>query len=268
MEVTKIENSDVWKLLFGLPIMLALIVLVSISVGHLITARSDRPTNVQVSAAAPKIDVNVPSAPAPHVTVSPSQAKIDVNVPAQTAPIVHVSTPPAVVTVLEKIKPEPLFAPVPTESKSSPEPVVPKAVPMPPKTVPKEAVTVPAFKDEDLTLDTLYLYAEKYVESYCKKNSLDPATEKDRWLKKWKQSSDQAVTDGIDSSEQSYIDRIVVQKRDCFDIEKATPEQIVEGCRIMLRYRDGKLAWLKALRDAATNEHMKKTLVFLAAGVR
>lgn len=262
MEVTKIESSDVWKVVFGLPIMLTLIVLASIYTGHYITTLSDRPTNVHVASAAPKIDVNVPQALAPHVTVSPSIAKIDVNVPNQPAPIINVSTPPAVVTVLDKREPEKPIA-APPVPKAAPAPI-PVAAPAPAN----GSAVAPSFKDEDLTLDTLYLYAEKYVESYCQKNNLDPVKEKEVWFKKWKQASDQAITDGTDSSEQSYINRVVIQKRDCFDIEKATPAQIAEGCRIMLRYRDGKMAWLQALKDAATNEHLKKTLVFLAAGVR
>lgn len=263
MEVTKIESSDVWKLVFGVPITLALIVLASIFLGHVITTRSDRPTNVTVAAAAPKIDVLTPVALPPHITVSPSQQKIDVNVAAQNPPVVNVSTPPAVVTVLDRRSdaklPEVLPAPVPIAPK-----VVPAAIPV--------STSPPAssadFKDADLTTDTLYQYADKYIASYCKKVGNDPALAATAWMKKWQQGLNQAVADGIDSDEQSYINRIAIQKRDCFDIEKATPEKIVEGCRIMLRYRDGKLAWLKALKDAATNENLKKTLVFLAAGVR
>ena len=45
-------------------------------------------------------------------------------------------------------------------------------------------------------------------------------------------------------------------------------EKICEACRIMLRYRDGQLAWLQAMKDALTNENLKKTMAFLAQGPR
>jgi hypothetical protein len=129
-----------------------------------------------------------------------------------------------------------------------------------------ETKPAPALADADLTLDNLYKYAEHYVESYCSKRSLNAALEAKKWETRWKQGLEQAMRDNTDNDEQSYINRVVVTKRDCFDLEKATPEKIVEGCRIMLRYRDGKLAWLQAMKDAVTSENMKKTLVLLAAG--
>ena len=281
MEVNKLESKEVLVMLFGLPVMITLIVLVSIGVGHWVTTRSDRPTNVNVTAAQPRVDVNVPAA-APQIQVTAAPPKIDVNVPQAAAPNVNVTTPPATVTVLDRrsdgdthveTKPE---KPEKKETARPAEPVKPAApAPAAPKTeqTPKTSSLVPipvkaAVSDDEMSLETLYSYAEKYIDSYCRKNNLDAALEAKKWQNAWKRNLDQAVSDNIDSSEQTYINRIVVAKRNCFDIEKATPEQIVEGCRIMLRYRDGQLAWLQAMKDAVTNENMKKTLVFLAAGVR
>mgnify|MGYP003394625205 CR=1 FL=1 len=69
MEVNKLESREVLTMLFGLPIMVTMIVLASIAVGHVVTARSDRPTNVTVAAATPNLQVNVPTAPAPNIHV-------------------------------------------------------------------------------------------------------------------------------------------------------------------------------------------------------
>lgn len=269
MQVNQLEGSEVRLYVFGIPIMTAVIVLASMFIGHVITTRSDRPTNVVVTPAVPKIDVNVPQGPAPRVEVTAATPRVDVNVPQAAPPTIHVATPPAVVTVIregekaEKIE-KPAAMP-PVQAKPATVPVVPgPASTLAPE---KKVEAQPAFRDDELTLDTLYCYAEKYIESYCKKNGLDVAAERERWNKKWQRSLDQAIADNTDSSEQSFINRVAVEKRTCFDIEKATPEQVVEGCRIMLRYRDGKLAWLKAMQDAVTSDNLKKTLVFLAAGV-
>jgi hypothetical protein len=331
MEVNKLDSREVLLMLFGLPLMVTLIVLLSIAVGHYVTTRSDRPTNVTVSAPAVSI-------PAPQVHLTAPAPKIDVNVPQAAPPVVNVSTPPAKVTVLDRREynpqPVPPTQPVPPlhaapdfnalvspvrltaapaqNSDALPAPADPaSATSAAPSTPAQNTATQPGesrtdnpdnnadnsgnagtqdlqsipvsaeqhkssantprsrrvnFSEEELTLDTLYRYAEKYIDSYCRKNKLDPVQEGLKWNRKWKQNVEQAIADNIDTSEQTYINRMVLQKRDCFDIEKANPDQIVEGCRIMLRYRDGQLAWLQAMRDAATNENIKKTLVFLAAG--
>jgi hypothetical protein len=275
MEVNKLESREVMVLLFGFPCMVTLIVLASIAMGHWVSSSSERPVNV--TAAAPKIDVNVPQQPAPNIQVSSAPPKIDVNVPQAAPPAITVSTPPAVVRVLhsgEEKDVQELKDILPLDRKQT-LPTGQQPVEVLEGSPGKSSGVKPAdvnlnspARDEELNLDTLYKYAEKYVESYCRRNNLDPVTEQNRWLANWKRGLDQAIKDEIDASEQTYINRIVVAKRDCFDLERATPEKIVEGCRIMLRYRDGQFAWLKAMRDAATQDNLKKTLVFLAAGVR
>lgn len=289
MEVNKLESREVLIMLFGLPVMITLIVLVSIGVGHWVTTRSDRPTNVTVASAPPKIEVNVPQTQAPQVNVSSSPAKVDVNVPSAPAPTINVTPPPAVVTVVQRHGPgeERAEASPAIQAKAAAKPAVkdikdivkeapapapaPAKLPEAPQAIKASYVPEtksPALREEDLTLDTLYKYAERYIASYCAKRSLDVVGEAAKWETKWKQGLDQAMKDNIDNDEQSYINRVVVAKRDCFDLERATPEKIVEGCRLMLRYRDGQLAWLQAMKDAVTAENMKKTLVFLAAGVQ
>ncbi|HYG74269.1 MAG TPA: hypothetical protein VEK08_04615 [Planctomycetota bacterium] len=292
MEVNKLESKEVLIMLFGLPVMVTIIVLASIGVGHWVTTRSDRPTNVHVAAASPKVEVNVPQAPAPQVNVSSVPPNVDVKVPPAPPPTINVTTPPPVVTVVnrteERAEARPAAKPAakpeakPAVAEPAPPTTAPALIPVkaePAKNDPQpikasyapetsNPVQPTIWKDEDLTLDTLYKYAEKYIESYCQKRNLDPVAENKKWLNKWQQNVEQAIKDNTDQDEQSYINRIAITKRECFDIEKATPEKIVEGCRIMLRYRDGQFAWLQAMKDAVTSENMKKTLVFLAAGVQ
>lgn len=280
MEVNKLEGKEVYILVFGGSAMLFCVVILAFFAGHWITAKSNVMPIVQVMSATPKIDVNVPPA---QVSVTTPQPRVDFNVPQGPIPIVNVTTPPAVVTVIEKEHKEQRIAEVKEQSKdvkqeqTKPAPVVspPPAAAPKPATVEAEKPNKTSvsefkadFREEDLNMDTLYRYAEKYIDSYCKKNSLDSSRETTKWTKNWQQGLSQAMNDNTDTNEQSYINRVVIQKRNCFDLEKATPEQIVEGCRLMLRYRDGQLAWLQAMKDAATNENLKKTLVFLAAGVR
>jgi len=280
MEVNKLESKEVLIMLFGLPVMVAIIVLASIGMGHWVTARSDRPMNVTVAAAVPKIEVNVPQSPPPNINVSTVPPHIDVKVPSAPPPTINVSTPAPVVTIVNRLderasaaetKPAIVSTPAKIPAPAKAEPVKREDVqPIKASYAPESQKSVPlaALKDEDLTLETLYSYAEKYVESYCAKRSLDAAAETKKWSANWRESVEQAMQDNTDSDEQSYINRMAITKRDCFDIEKATPEKIVEGCRIMLRYRDGQFAWLQAMKDAVTSENMKKTLVFLAAGVK
>lgn len=120
-------------------------------------------------------------------------------------------------------------------------------------------------RDEDLCLEQFYALMSKYVDAYSVKKGLNPAEENKRWMKRWMDNVEQAMNDG-DSSEQQFINRVTIAKRDCFNIEKAEVSKVVEGCRILLRYRDGGFTWLSAMREALTRENLKKTLLFLNAG--
>lgn len=287
MEVSKLESREVLTMMFGPPMMVTVIVLSSIVVGHIVTTRSNIPTQVSVSAASPTVELK------PQVNVSPTPVqvttpKVEVTVPQQAPPQVNVTTPPAIVTMVNKLqngelrlepskepvklelpRVDPPKPPVSTPAKVvAPEsPVIGPPVPLAPVTSEKKKET-PKEEPKTLTVDDLYAAAEKYLEAYCKKSNLDPQKEKEAWNKKWKQRLDQAVTDNVASDEQGYINRVVVDKRDCFDIEQATPEKIAEGCRILLRHRDGKLAMLSALQEKVTPENIQKTISLLSASAK
>jgi hypothetical protein len=276
MQVNNLEGREVFILGFGGMIVLTAIILLSIGAGHVITSRSNIPTEVRVSptvavnASAPKVEVNVPRAEMIPPTV-------EVRVPRADPPVINVQSSPAVVQLInrlaegrleltdekkESVKPDvKKVSPVPATPESSPVQVVPAATPV--------KVETKASLDATLTVNDLYAQAESYIESYCKSRSIDPQAERMRWAAKWAAAVKQAADDNSSMDEQSYINRVVVDKRGCFDTDKATPEQVVEGCRLLLRYRDGQLAWQKDMREALTNaENLKKAVSFLQAGVR
>src|ERR1043165_7576757 len=97
-------NKHVVLMAFGLPVMTSVIVIGSMYAGHMMTTRSERPTNVLVTAAPPNIDVNVPQAAPPSVSVTTPPATVDVHLPQSAPPTVNVTTPPVpggVVTLTE-----------------------------------------------------------------------------------------------------------------------------------------------------------------------
>jgi hypothetical protein len=244
------------------------------------------PPNINVSSTAPKVDIHVPQLQPPTVTV---------NTPQLAPPNITVNPPAATVTVIEKregdhtpllasetLKPAATKPQIVSERPAASAPIVQqeKTAPVIPGKPTSEAIhlsspdlhsAVPVAKAEaeppaEPTLENLYSYATRYVDMYCQKRGLDSLVEARRWNRMWQSNVDQAIADNIDSSEQSYINRIVITKRDYFNLNTATPEKIVEACRIMLRYRDGQLAWLQAMKDSLTNENLKKTMAFLAQG--
>ena len=259
MKINDVDSRDFHTLAFGLPALIAGIVLASIYVGHVVTSRSSIPTQVSVQAAPPAISVQQPPAtvtvapaqPAVNVTATASPPIIEVKVPQQQPPTVNnvVNTPPAVVTVVSRM----LEA---EQRQAAPAPKPPDAA--------KAEAPKPA---RPLTLDDLYAAAEKYIEGFCKKRGLDPAKEREAWLKRWQDSVTQAALDHTAESEQAYIDRVIVEKRDCLDVERAKPEQVLEGCRLLLRHRDAKLVMLAALQERITPDGIKQTVAALAAAL-
>lgn len=257
MKVEDLDGKEVMILGFGGVILTAIVILASIYVGHSITLTSSVPQPVHVSSAPANVTVAVPQQAAPKVEVS--APRIDVHVPTAAAPTINVTTPPATVTVVEREKEK--------EKESKPAPA--------PTTTPKaETKTVPASletkerseaKAEVIDIDSLYANAERYIESYCKKTGLDPIAEQSKWDAAWKGRVATAVNDG--GTEQSLMDRTIVDSRACFDLN-APPEKVVEGCRLMLRIRDAKLAMLDAMKNALTRDNLIKTIAFLQTGAK
>ncbi len=247
----ELETRDAMIVGFGGTTLLALIIIGSIYVGHAITTASAVPQPIHINSTPAQVSVNVPQQAAPRVEVSTAAPHVSVNVPQQAAPTVNVTTPPAVVHVVEKTKEipsTPVITPTPIEKK--------EPGPLPVSTQSKAE----APKND---LETLYASAEKYISSFCAKRNLDPDAESRKWILKWKARVETAINDG--GSEQSLLDRTIIDQRECFDIN-ATPDKVAEGCRILLHMRDAKLQWLQAMREALNAENMQKTIAFLTAG--
>lgn len=263
MQINNFDSKDGIWVLFLFPTMIAVMILGGVGVGHLITSRSQVPTKVEVAAASPRIDVNVPTAAAPRVEVTSATPQVNIHVPNQLAPIVNVSTPPATVTVLDKREPDKQDK-LKAEKPLAPEPqVIPVSAPVKPDKTSMAPLPPLMPKEEDFTIESLYRNADTYIASYCQKNSIQKDAANKKWEEQWKDKVDKS-----NFSEQVYINNWVIDNRSYFDINKAKPEQIVEACRILLRYRDQNLAMLGAFNEVLTAENIKKTVAFLAAGVK
>lgn len=268
MKVTELEGKDAYLLLFGGGVLSALIVLASIFLGHVITQRSNVPTVVQVQPAVstPTVSVKLPEAPAPVVNVAPATAAVEVHVPKPEA-VVNVTTPqPLVVFRPEDKKNDkggttPIMTPVIS-------PPVPPAEKLEQQPQPVKS-TSESKEKEDLeqalaapSMDAVYKYAEFYLAHYCSKRGLDPHVEAQKWKATWE--SRLTESGNAEKSEQTILNEVCIQKRSSFQLETATPDQIAEGCRLLLRYRDQKLALLTEMEKAATPDNLRKTISLLA----
>jgi hypothetical protein len=266
---SEVSTKPLLLLFIVIPIMVTILVLSSVFVGYYVSSHSRVATPIQIMPATADVHINNPE---PKVTITmPNMIppKVEVNIP-PSQPTVNVSTPPAIVTMVRasdsyQEKKEKIEAPKP----EAPKPEEPK--PEEPK--PEEPVKVNSVEpptniiNENTTIDDLYRAAEKYLEAYCLKKGLNPKKESERWYFNWKSRLKQAQHDSIDTDEQSFINRMVVDNSDYFDKDNATPEKIVEGCRILLRYRDGNLKLYSKLNNKLMkDDNLKKALTFLVAG--
>lgn len=277
MKVNDLEGKEVGIFFFGGVTMVTTIVLLSFLVGHWVTTRSNVPTVVSVQSAQPSVAVNVPQTPAPVVNVQPSTATVNVHVPEGPAPTVHVSTPQPLVTFVNRddrpasVIKEPT-QPVKEEKKAAP--AVPLPVSVEKNSGMNEDKADKARRELDQALaapsfDAVYKYAEFYLARYCEKHSLDASAEARNWNKSWQQrvaDSQNSGSGGV--SEQQLLNDVCIQKRDNFNVKTATPEQIVEGCRLLLRYRDAELQPPSQMVKAATPEYLRDTITVLAVGIK
>jgi hypothetical protein len=267
MKVNELEGKDAYLLLFGGGTLSALIVLLSIYVGHVLTLRSNVPTVVQVQPAlsAPTVSVKMPEAQTPVVNVSP--AVVDVHVPQQQPPTVNITTPQPLVQLM----PAQTTAKVEVEKKEDRKDAKPLSLPpLASPTIPEPKPTGDAHdkqKDEleqalaTPSIDVLYKYADSYLTRFCEQRGLDASSEAKRWNTAW----ESRLADHADTSEQVVMNNVCVEKRNNFKVDSATPEQIAEGCRLLLRCRDHNLALLSAMQEAATPDNLRKTITVLAS---
>lgn len=230
-------------------VLLVMAMVIGIFMGHELTLRSAIPVQVMVQPSVSEVSVKVPQSAAPVVNVSSKTPDINVMVPASAAPIVNVTTPPATVKVIQtQVTPEAIKIPEKVDSLQ----------PVPDLPPPAAAPFVPT-KIEDL-----YGLADKFISCYCMCRSIDETEFRSKWLKKYTNGLDTAMMDD-NTTEQSYINRLVIAKRGCFNLDKASKEDVIEACFILLRFRDTNLTILSALRDKATPDMLLKAVGVLGS---
>ena len=122
------------------------------------------------------------------------------------------------------------------------------------KTVP---VYVETKEQAQLTMDDMYPIVERFLVEHCKRNQLDAKTEEKKWLESWQSRVKE------EGDEQRLANRTLIEKRAGFDVEKAKPEQVVEICRLMLRFRDGQLALPAIFKEHVSAASLVKIKSFL-----
>lgn len=246
MQISLKINSYVF--LFGLPLLLTLIILGTVGVAYMVTKPNVMMPNLTVQAPKVEATVNVPEQPAPVVNspnvvvnVPPSRPNIMVNQSPAEPPNVNVTVPdskPGEVRTIEKVveKTKPVPVPIYVETKDKDQAVV--------------------------TIQDVYRAAEKYIEDYCQTSGKDPKKESERWLSVWQ---DRVKEKG---DEQRLANDVLIEKRGGFDVTQAKPEEVVEVCRLMLRYRDANLAIPTAFKEALSAENLYKFKIALDQGIK
>lgn len=243
----KIEmNINSYIMLFGMPLMFTFIILGSVGLGAYCLNRSVVIPNLTISP--PHIDAKL-HVPPPIINNSVKPPDVTVNVPPSNV-LVKPEMPASHVTVM-----------MPDNAKGQVQ-VVEKVIEK--KVEVRVEVPVPIYvetRDQAaVTIQDIYPLCEKYVDEYFAKLGKDPKTEQVRWLEGWRSRVAEI------GDEQRAANDIIITKRGAFKVDSAKVEEIIEVCRIMLRYRDAKLAIPTVFKEAMTADNLYKLKVFLAKG--
>lgn len=250
VEITVRVNS--YAFLFGMPALLASIILATVGVTYFVIRPSVMVPNLEVT---PKISVNatMPATPAPSITLEAKNpinvsvppinvppARVTVNVPQAGAPNVSVTVPdakPGEVRTIEKVIEKKVEVQVP---------------------VPVYVETADLAK---VTIDDVFAAAEKYLAAWCQKVKKDPQIEAKTWLSNWQSRVTERGGD-----EQRLANETLIEKHGAFDVAKAKPEEVVYLCRVLRRYKDGSLALPSVFKEAVTPDVLVKFKDFLEKG--
>lgn len=225
-------NSYVF--LFGIPAMFTAIILGSLLSRELFVRAP------AINVAAPQVDAHL-TVPSPTVqnTIQIPESPITVNVPAQSSPQVTVSpqeTPRISFTI--------------PDGKPGEVRVVEKVIEK------RVEVQVPVYVETKVlgavTLNDICSSAEKYLAK-----SPQYKADFERWLKLWQSRVQERQGD-----EQSLFNETLIEKRNGFKPE-ATPSEVAEICRLLLRMRDAKLALPSVFRENVTAASLVSLKAFL-----
>jgi hypothetical protein len=239
-----------YAFLFGMPFLLAAIILSSVGVTYLVVKPSVMVPNLEIN---PKVSVNA-TMPAPNITVeakNPITVTVPpIQIPAAAAPRVTVNVPPGAPPNVSVSIPEGKPGEVRLVEK-----IVEKRVEVP------VSVYVETSDKARITMEDVLSAAEKYLSAWCKKSGKDFQVESKTWLSAWQSRVTERGGD-----EQRLANEVLADKRGAFDIVKAKAEEIVYLCHLMLRYRDANLAMPSAFKEAITAENLVKFKDFLDKG--
>lgn len=250
VEITMHVNS--YAFIFGIPFLLAFIILSSVFVTYCVVKPTVMVPNLEVT---PKISLNA-TMPTPNITIE-AKNPINVNVPPIQFPTIHV--PQARVTVnVPSTEPPKVNITMP-EGKpgevKTVEKVVEKRVEVP------VSVYVETADKATVTLDDVINAADNYLVAHCKKSGKDPQVERKAWLSSW-----QSRVNDRGGDEQRLANEVLVDKRGAFDFVKAKADEVVYMCYLMLRYRDARLSVPSAFKEVMTAENLVKFKTFLEKG--
>lgn len=236
-------------MLFGMPFLLTVMILGSVGLGAYCLNRTVVIPNLTVNPPHIEAKLNVPP---PIVNVKPSDVPITINVPP--LELREMPGPNVSVTIPEGKRGEVQII----------EKVIEKRVEIPVDRIVEKRVEVPIYVETAeqgaVTIHDIFPLCEKYVEDYFTKTGRDPKTEQKKWLDGW---SAKVAEIG---DEQRVANDTMLNKRGALKIDTAKIEEIIEICRIMLRYRDAKLAIPTIFKDSMTADNLWKFRNFLVKG--
>lgn len=228
---------------FGIPILFTIIILGSLMVSHYVTSDRQIPA---INVTAPNITARL-DVPAPTIIVKPADVKIDI--PQQPVPYINVAAP--------RLEPPNVHINIPDGKKGEIQ-VIEKVVEKIKEV--QVAIYVDTADKANVTMNDIYPAAEIYVKKWCEKNGKDNVSEHKRWFDVW----NSRVTERGD--EQIVANSALIEKSDAFRIDKAKPNDVVEVCRIMLRFRDAKLAIPTVFKTYVTADNLLKLKEALERG--
>ena len=224
-------NSYVF--LFGIPAMFTVIILGSLLSRELFVRAP------AINVAAPQVSAHLTTPPAiVQNTITVPETPVTVNVPAQNSPQVTVSPQEA-----------PRISFTLPDGKPGEVRVVEKVIEK------RVEVQVPVYVDTKVpgavTLEDIYQSAERYLA----KNPQHKA-ESDKWLKLWQGRVQER------GDEQVLFNEALIEKRNGFKPE-ATPVEVTEICRLLIRMRDVKLALPSVFKEHVTPASLVSLKTFL-----
>lgn len=234
-------------LLFGVPLLMTVIILGSVVVGGYFLGRSVIVPNLTINPPKVEASLNVPP-PTINNMIKPSDVPVIVNVP------------PTNITVrnnLAEVQPPTVHVTIP-EGKQGQVQIVEKIVEK------KVEVPVPIYVETAdqaaVTILDIYPLCEKFIDEYISKLGKDPKIEQKRWLDLWNSKVAEI------GDEQRAANESLINRRSAFKVDTAKTDEIVEVCRVMLRYRDAKLSIPSAFKEVMTADNLFKLKNYLAKG--